>query len=158
MSPQLIIISSAMSLGGMASIGFNHYNEVEKQVATFHEEKEEEVQRVEVAEVGERVESAILDVKETFRTDLEKSNEGLKEIIRDMNTEIAVLKSRQNSHDLLMERLEREQTSLGFKIETQAESFRPLRATESRFVRVKSEGEAESHPLLPPVDSWTSDY
>lgn len=158
MSPQLIIISSAMSLGGMASIGFNHYSEVEKQVAHFESEQVEEVQRVEVAEVGERVETAILGVKESFRTDLEKNNADLKEIIREMNTKIAVLDSRQNSTELLMERLDREQTSLGFKIETQAESFRPLRATESRFVRLKTEGEVESHPLLPPVDSWTSDY
>lgn len=159
MSPHITIITTAMSLGGMASVGFNHFGEVEKQVSEFHSQKEEKVKEVEISQVGERVEKAFAETVESMRNDFAKEREVYSQALKEQTLEIEMMKSRQNSYEILMEHLQQEQTSLGFIIETQSKSFVPLRSAGSRFTRVKSENENGLHPLLPPVtSSWTSDY
>lgn len=160
MSPQLVIISAAMSLGGMATVGLNHYKEVEDKVTNHSAEVEEEVKKAEVAEVGARVETSIAEMSEAIRQEMaaERARDAAR--LNALQTEVELMKGRVSSHTVLMEHLAKEQTSLGFKVETHSKSFRPLRVLESRFTRVNSEEEGgELHPLLPPVDgSWKSEY
>lgn len=158
MSPHLTIITAAMSLGGMASVGFNHYGQVEQQVANYHSQKEEQQARAEVAEVGERVEVALSEVKDEMKTEMSKAREEYVSMLKDVVTDVELVKEQQSSHNVLMSRLAQDQDSLEFKVESFSDQFRPLRATGSRFLKVKTES-SEAHPLLPPVDSsWTDDY
>lgn len=157
MSPQLTIITAAMSLGGMASVGFNHFGEVERKVAEHQLEQEEEVKKVEVAEVGERVESSLAEMEERLRLESKRDREEFAQLLAELNADVDSMRQKQGAQEVLLEVLEKEQSTLGFKIEVQAKSFRPLRATDSRFMPIKSQNEA--HPLLPPVESsWTKDY
>lgn len=158
MSPQLTIITAAMSLGGMASVGFNHYQEVEDQVTEFKAEKVEQKQEVEIAQVGERVETALSDVQVGLRSELQRDREGFAAKLAEVMTELETLKAQQSSHDVLMERLSKDYTSLEFRVEAQSEGFRPLRATEGRFQPLQG-GAKEPHPLLPPVEpTWAQEY
>lgn len=159
MSPQLTIIAAAMSLGGMASVGFNHHEEVEKQVADFHENVEIETQRVEVAEIGDRVENKLESVQESFRIQLAKDREDFHQQLTGMQAQVKMLQSKQSSHDVLMDRMSEDYTSLEFKWETLSKGFRPVPSIGGRFAPVRSASEA--HPLLPPVSeesSWKDDY
>lgn len=157
MSPHLTIITAAMSLGGMASVGFNHYGEVEKQVSAHEDYQEEEVKRVEVAEVGERVENGLAAMEDSLRQELKRDREELTQRLAELDADFNSMKEKQSAQEVLLEVLEKEQSTLGFKVEVQSKSFRPLRATGSRFMSIKSESDA--HPLLPPVEmSWTEDY
>lgn len=157
MSPQLTIITAAMSLGGMASVGFNHFGEVEKQVLAHQTNQEEQIKKVEVAEVGDRVESNLAEMEESLRLELKRDRSEFARLLAELNADVDSMKQKQSAQEVLLEVLEKEQSTLGFKIEVQAKSFRPLRATGSRFVPIKSA--SEPHPLLPPVESsWTEDY
>lgn len=159
MSPQLTIITTAMSLGGMASVGLNHYRDVEEQVASHRNQKVEEVQKVEIAEVGTRVETMVTEMKEEFRKEQERTQQEFASMVAEVMSDLEVIEARQSSHDILVERLSKDYTSLEFRVESQSKEFRPLRATDSRFQPVKSQSNATAHPLLPPVESsWTEDY
>ncbi len=162
MSPQLTIITAAMSLGGMASVGFNHYGHVEKQVAEQHLIVEEEKEQLEVAQVGEemnqQVKETLAELKESFQLERDKDRAGFASMLKDVAAEVEVLREQQGTHEILMNLLSQEQDSLGFKVEAFSEKFRPLRATGSRFQPVRSDA-SQAHPLLPPVESsWTENY
>lgn len=160
MSPQFTIITAAMSLGGMASVGFTHFGQVEKQVAEHHLKVEEVEEQVEVAEVGERVETVIAEFKESLRVEREKEREDYNAMFQGVAVEVELLKQQQEAHDVLMSSLSQQQNALDFRFESLSGQFRPLRATNSRFIKVKSGSKSdEFHPLLPPVESsWTENY
>ncbi|MGJ8725547.1 MAG: hypothetical protein ACSHYB_13395 [Roseibacillus sp.] len=159
MSPQLTIITAAMSLGGMASVGFNHHKEVENQVAEFQEGQQVEAQQVELADVGERMEEVLVDVEENLQIRLQENQDNFLEQLAGVQAQMQLLQSKQSSQDVLMESLAKDYTALEFRTETLADSFRPLPSIGGRFMPVKSQSEA--HSLLPPLaeeSSWTNDY
>ena len=159
MSPHLIIIASAMSLGGMASVGYSHHEEVEKEVANYHVKKETEVKNAEVAEVGDQMVEAIVGVEENLNKRLQENQDNVLAQVEWMKSQVEALQSKQSTQDVLLERMAEDYTSLEFRWETLSKGFRPLPSIGGRFAPVR--GENESHPLLPAVSeesSWTNDY
>ena len=126
MSPQFTIITAAMSLGGMASVGFNHYGQVEKQVVEHRLHLDEEKEQLEVAEVGERVETVVAELKEDFRIEREKDRENFAAMIRGVASDVEMTKQQLSTYNVLMESLSQQQDTLDFKMESFSEKFRPL--------------------------------
>ena len=148
-----------MSLGGMASVGFSHHEEVEKQVAEFHEEQENLAQEAEVADVGEQMVEAIVGVEENLQNRLQDNQDNLLEQLAGMQAQVQFLQSKQSSQEVLIDRMAKDYSALEFRWETLSEGFRPLPSINGRFAPVRSNKEV--HPLLPPVSegsSWTNDY
>ena len=159
MSPQLTIIAAAMSLGGMASVGFNHHEEVEKQVAEFHEKQGKEAQEAEVADVGDLMVEAIVGVEENLQNQLQENQDHFLEQLAGMQAQVQYLQSKQSSQDVLIDRMAKDYTALEFRWETLSKGFRPLPSIGGRFEPIRSE--SQMHPLLPPVaeeSSWQNDY
>lgn len=158
MSPQLTIISAAMSLGGMASVGYSHYGQVEKQVAEYQLQVDEEVEQMEIAEVGEQMAAAVADLTENFQSERQKDRADFEDMLRGVAAEVEMVKQQTSAHNVLMESLSQQQDTLDFRMESLSGKFRPLRAIDSRFQPIKSESK-DAHPLLPPVEqSWTDQY
>ena len=148
-----------MSLGGMASVGFNHHEEVEKQIVEYHQKQEIEVQNAEVADVGDQMVEVMVGVEENLHKRLQENQEFVLNELAGMQAQYQMLQSKQSSQEVLMERMAEDYTALEFRWETLSEGFRPLPSIGGRFTPVRSE--TESHPLLPPVSddsSWTNDY
>lgn len=158
MSPQLTIITAAMSLGGMGAVGWNHYDQVEKEVTEYHSEKKEEQQQVEVSEMGTELKNALVKLEENLRLEGERERKEQANDLQNLMVEMEQLKQRQSAYSVLVSSLSQEQESLGFKVESLSGKFIPLRSTGGRFQPVKTDLEG-AHPLLPPVEnSWTKDY
>ena len=159
MSPQLTIIAAAMSLGGMASVGYNHHEDVEKQVANYHEKQEVELKNAEVADVGEQMVEAIVGVEENLNKRLQENQDNVLAQVAWMKSQVEDLQSKQTTQDVLLERMAEDYTSLEFRWETLSKGFRPLPSIGGRFAPVRAAG--EDHGLLPPLSeesSWTNDY
>ena len=161
MSPQLTIIAAAMSLGGMASVGYNHHEQVEKQVSEYHEKKETEVKNAEVADVGEQMVEAIVGVEENLNKRLQENEDNVLAQVAWMRSQVENLQSKQSSQDVLLERMAEDYTALEFRWETLSKGFRPLPSIGGRFTPVQGQSQDAAHPLLPAVSgesSWTNDY
>lgn len=158
MSPQIIIISSAMSLGGMASVGFSHFQQTEEQVSQRDREQVSAEKDIEVvSQLGERVDSGLDALEKSLESKRQREMQQVNEILGSMMGEIAAVKNRQSSTEILLGALDKEQARQGFKIETHERSFRPLRSINSRFQRV--EKSSDLHPLLPSLEtSWEDNY
>ena len=148
-----------MSLGGMASVGFNHHEEVERQVAEYHEKQEVEIQHAEVADVGDQMVEVIVGVEENLHKRLQENQDHVLAQLSGMQAQVQFLQSKQSSQDVLLERMAEDYTALEFQWETLSDGFRPLPSINGRFQPVRAENDA--HPLLPAVSddaSWTKDY
>lgn len=147
-----------MSLGGMASVGFSHYQQVESAVAQRSAQLSENEEGVEVvAQLGEKVDDGLRSLEKSLDSKRHREMEQVNEVLVGMMEEIAAVKNRQSSTEILLGALDKEQARQSFKIETHERSFRPLRSINSRFQKVR---EAEDlHPLLPSLDtSWEDEY
>lgn len=143
-----------MSLGGMASVGFSHFQEVEG-VVNHHSvtiaEKEEEGEVI--AQVGEKVDSSLETLEKNLDSKRSLEMRQVNDVLTEMMSQIAAVQERQNSTEVLLGVLDKEQARQGFKIETHERSFRPLRSINSRFQRVPDS--EPHHPLLPSLEtSW----
>lgn len=157
MSPHLIIITSAMSLGGMASVGFHHYGDVQEQVASYSAERTEEKEQRGLDEFGEQVSGQLAELESSLAEKLERDKAGFLHQLATVVHSMEQMESKQESLEVLMSRMAQEQMEIEFVVETLGDSFVPLRAIESRFEPVNAS--ARAHPLLPPVEGeWKERY
>lgn len=158
MSPQLTIITAAMSLGGMASVGWSHYGQVERDISNYHSNEAKEERQLEVAQVGEKVESSLAEMQKNFELERQKDREGYTAMLQNVATELELVKQQTSSHDILMKSLAYKQDNIEFSLAAMSDKFIPLRASGERFQPLKAET-GQGHPLLPPVEeSWTQNY
>jgi len=157
MSPHLIILSSAMSLGGMASVGFNHYTNVASQIENYEERKDELAQKAEVEELGNQITASLAELEGSLSERIASDSAKIEEQLAITKSQMEWVHSKQESLELLLSRQAEELMAMEFTLETHSKSFVPLRARQSRFEPVNASERA--HPLLPPADSgWTSQY
>lgn len=157
MSPHLIIITSAMSLGGMASVGFNHYGDVQEQVATYSAEQSEEREQRGLDEFGQQVFGQLAELEASLADKLERNEAGYLGQLATVQNSMEQMESKQESFEVLMSRMAQEQMEFEFVLETLGDSFVPLRAIESRFEPVNAS--ARAHALLPPMEGeWKEQY
>jgi predicted transcriptional regulator len=163
MSPYFIILSSALSLGGMASVGISHFQDTRERVAEVKTAAAKQTgDAVLVAELSQKVDQGLSRLEENLSGKQKGEMEAMAELVAKVKRQLATVESRQSSHEVMLSKLDREYASLEFKVETHDESFRPLRAMDSRLERVedvRSQNE-DVHPLLPALgeSSWREDY
>lgn len=157
MSPHLIIIASAMSLGGMASVGFNHYGEIQEQVASYSAEQDENDRQRGLDKFGEQMSERLAALEGALEEKLEQNNKGLNSEVAILVDHIEEMQSKQNSLEVVLGQVAQDQMEIEFVVETLGDSFVPLRSIESRFQPVSASQPA--HSLLPPLEgTWKEQY
>ena len=157
MSPHLIILTSAMSLGGMASVGFTHYGAVESQVKNYADEQVKKEQQTEVEALGNQISTSLAELEGSLSERIERDSAKIEEQLAIAKNQMDWMQSKTESLEILLSRQAEELMAMEFTLETHSKSFVPLRAIQSRFEPVNASERA--HPLLPPVESeWTSQY
>lgn len=157
MSPHLIIIASAMSLGGMASVGFNHYGEVQEQIASYAAGQAEQEHERGLAEFGDQMSERLAALEGTLEERLEQNKQGLNSEVAILVNHIEEMQSKQNSLEVVVGQVAQDQMEIEFVVETLGDSFVPLRSIESRFQPVNASERA--HSLLPPLEgTWKEQF
>jgi len=156
MSPHLIILTSAMSLGGMASVGFTHFGAVEAQIQNYSEEQAKIELLVEEQELGEQIAAGLAELEGSLSERIDRDSARIEEQLAVTKSQVEWMQSKAESLEILLSRQAEELMAMEFTLETHSKSFVPLRAIQSRFEPVNASERA--HPLLPPVDNWTSQY
>lgn len=147
---QWTILTASLSLGGMVSMGLNHYLSVEEQLTQT--QPEAEIRKMDEGEL-----QRLLAVqKENLRQEFLQEKQGLEMNLQQLRTHLHDLESRSESHETMLGKVVKEQAHIEFKLETHDKSFRPLRTGSERLRRM--EEVPGSHPLLPPVEESWSGY
>jgi len=145
-----LILSSAVSLGGMASLGVMHYLSTEEEViiansAEIRSEKGDAAIKVAEIDFSKEVD----ELKEELKDDYVRRNEELTVLVEELLTHLEDLKENQSAQAQQLKLMSRELTTMEFKLETLDRSFVPLPEAESSPLRSIETSRLNSL-LLPP--------
>ncbi len=145
-----LILSSAVSLGGMASLGVMHYLSVDEQVV----EKAALVENVDRQSITLQEQQLVLkkeaaQMEQRLREEFSKENEKLATLVEELIVHLEGVQEAQGAQSQQLKLMSRELTSMEFKMETLDRSFIPLPQSGGDPLRSLETSQLQSL-LLPP--------
>lgn len=143
-----LILSAAVSLGGMASLGVMHYLSVEEGAIAIPDELVSE-KEVQVQTAKQDFTKELNQLKAELRDESVRRNEELTVLVEELITHLEGLREVQDAQTQQLKLMSRELTTMEFKMETFDRSFVPLPEAESSALRSIETSRLNSL-LLPP--------